>query len=124
MSTKFKSVLSLGILAQMLMALFFWSRLRADCPSYVNFVSFTTRRISGLGHCDGEVVGFFTNHSNMTMSVSVLRFSRQTGRWEIDSGGDIGPGRTDGGEMGGYYWCHVPIGEVFKYSVHLANCTK
>jgi hypothetical protein len=74
-----------------------------ECRDMTACVALETKFPKGLGHCDGEMVGYFTNQCNSDVHCSYAA---------VEAGKFRGPGGTKvrrdarvGGEMGGIWYC-------------------
>lgn len=87
------------------------------CHDRTRCFSAKSKRPTGAGHCEGEVVGYFRNSCNERIECTICPTDR-SGRVmrEKCHGGPINPGEIEGGELSGNWWCGI-AGQFggFKY---------
>lgn len=79
------------------------SESRAECEDANRFVKAESKWLTGLGHCEKELVLYLTNNSNQRV-VCHFGAERTDGTWQ---GGETGirSGKKVGGELSGMWFC-------------------
>lgn len=94
------------------------------CDNMTNYVSGRMKRLTGPGHCDGEVTGHLTNNSSQKVECH-YEWREENGKKDRGGATAIGPGRTVGGEMGGMWSCgrHGKVNFLWRCSLPEDNYT-